>query len=265
MGGSAGGGAGGEAGAGGATPACVPTETKEVTCNNIDDDCNGHIDDVDIGQDGFCDCLRIGILGSSGSNPSANFQKWLTDRGTTVDRIQQDGSGTLDLPVLTNYDVMVLDRLGRDYTSAEAATFVSWVNSGGGFLSMTGYTNDASIDFRANSLLGNFGFAYDGSILSGPITQFQPHPVTAGLTSVTFLGGYHITSTPTVGVSTLLGTIGTTPVAYAHERGDGRGVVWGDEWIQFDSEWTTQPQIQKLWENIFTWVGPRNRCFLPKD
>src|SRR5689334_20015914 len=44
------------------TSGCVPTQTIETTCNRIDDDCNGVVDDVDVGKDGICDCLGILIL-----------------------------------------------------------------------------------------------------------------------------------------------------------------------------------------------------------
>src|SRR4051812_29414911 len=61
----------------GEASSCVPTETVESKCNAIDDDCNGAIDDVDVGKDGICDCLGVLILGTSGSLAASTFETWL--------------------------------------------------------------------------------------------------------------------------------------------------------------------------------------------
>ena len=39
-------------------------------------------------------------------------------------------------------------------------------------------------------LLAPFSVAYTGGLLNGPVTTFATHPITTGLTSVTFNGGY---------------------------------------------------------------------------
>jgi hypothetical protein len=54
----------------------------------------------------------------------------------------------------------------------------------------------------------------------------------------------------------------SVPVGVALERGDGRAFIWGDEWIEYDSEWTTMPMIAQLWANMFAWVGPMDRCVI---
>jgi hypothetical protein len=267
MGGSAGSGTAGTSGAAGGTSGsggsgCVPTETSpEVTCNGIDDDCNGKIDDVDTGMDGVCDCLRIGIVGNPGANPSSNFQAWLESLGTTTERVNKVATDAFDAPLLSKFDVVIVDRLTRSYTTAEADIFKTWVEGGGGFVTMTGYANSPNPDFLPNTLLAPFGLSYGGALSSATADTFFPHPVTKGITSVTFLGGYVVTPTPVMGgTSTLLAANADGNIAYAHERGKGRGVVWGDEWIEFDSEWQTKPQIQQLWVNIMDWVGPQTFC-----
>ncbi len=261
-----GGGNGGSGGTGGSivvpdAGSCVPVSATETVCDGKDDDCNGKIDDVDIGGDGICDCLRIGIIGSPGTNPSADFQAWLQAKGTTVERTQTTAGEAFDAQLLSKYDVLVLDRLPRQYTATEAAALAAWVESGGGFISMTGYTGNAAPDFYTNTLLAPFGLAYQGGLLNGPVTSFATHPVTKGLTSVTFLGGYMVGDPGAAGVtSTVIASLPAGPVGYAVESGNGRGVVWGDEWIEFDSEWKTIPEIQQLWVNVLAWIGPRNSC-----
>ncbi|MBK7579248.1 MAG: hypothetical protein IPI67_03495 [Myxococcales bacterium] len=239
---------------------CTPTSATETLCDGLDDDCNGKVDDVDVGKDGICDCLSIGIIGNPGSNPSANFQAWLTARGTSVERTHLTATESFDSALLSKYDVLILDRLPRSYTNPEADSLKSWVESGGGFVSMTGYT-DSAPDFYANTLLAPFGLAYQPGLYSEPVTQFATHPVTTGLTSVTFAGGYLVKdSGSTGGTSTVIGSISAGPVAFAHERSKGRAVIWGDEWIEFDSEWQKLPEIEKLWVNMLAWIGPQDSC-----
>ena len=263
-GGSAGSGGSGGTGGGIIEPdagSCIPTRAKEALCDGKDDDCNGKIDDVDVGGDGICDCLRIGIIGSPGSNPSANFQAWLEAKGTSVERTHKTATESFDAPLLDKYDVLILDRLPREYTTTEAGALATWVEAGGGFISMTGYTGNPAPDFYTNTLLAPFGLSYQPGLQSEPVTNFASHPVTQGLTSVTFLGGYVVADAGgTPGTSTVIGSISAGPIAYAHERGKGRAVIWGDEWIEFDSEWQTLPEIQQLWVNVMAWLGPQDSC-----
>lgn len=217
--------------------------------------------------DAGCAHLNIGILGNPGSNPSSDFQAWLEARGTTVQRIQTTDGDPLTAAALAPFDVVVLDLLPRAYTTDEAAIFAAWVSAGGGFAAMSGYQDDPTPDWRANSLLAPMGLAYAMPRVWGPVTQFAVHPITTGLTSVTFTGGYVVsevaggagTRTP---IASLPSNPGTMAVAYAVQLGMGRGFVWGDEWIEFDSEWGAMPQIPQLWLQVFEWIAPPNRCML---
>jgi hypothetical protein len=210
-----------------------------------------------------CTMLNIGILGNPGSNPSSNFQQWLISAGTSVQRIQTTTTDTLTLAELQMFDVVVLDQLTRMYTADEAATFQGWVSAGGGVASMTGYNNTAT-DFYANTLLAPLEVAYAGPLLSGPVTMFDTHPITVGLTSVTFDGGYAVSDLGgTNSTRTPLATIPpSSTVAYAIQMGSGRAFVWGDEWIEYDSEWGSMPEIKQLWVNVFGWISPMNKCQL---
>ena len=146
------------------------------------------------------------------------------------------------------------------------------VDAGGGLISMSGYDN-TSTDFRANVLLAPLGVAYVPPLVSlsctVPVTSFAVHPITQGLTDVTFCGGYGVAD---IGNSTSTRTPiafypgadgGLSPVGYAIQMGGGRAFVWGDEWIEFDSEWSTNAQIKQLWVNIFKWVAPQGCALQP--
>jgi hypothetical protein len=228
----------------------------------LDVDASAPDDDAATG----CTHLNIGIFGNPGSNDASNFEQWLTKSGTSVSRIQTTADESMTNATLAPFDVVVLDCLPRDYTADEAAVFGAWVSAGGGVAAMSGYHNDTTVDWHANSLLAPLRVAYSGSLLSGPVTTFATHPITAGMTSVTFEGGY--------GISDLGGVASTrTPIAFlpgtpevtvglAVQMGSGRAFVWGDEWIEFDSEWTTLPEIPQLWVQAFAWISPTTKCAL---
>jgi hypothetical protein len=250
-------------GSGTTGPDCVPS--PEV-CNDLDDDCDDIVDNVDVGNDGICDCLNIALFGTKGSNPASEFETWLEMQGTQVDRIQLDNT-PLTPQIVDKYDIIILDRLVRTYAPDEAALMESWVTGGGGLMSMTGYTGGPPDVQRPNSIIGPMGLTYNNSkgIISGPVTQWTMHPITEGITSVTFLGGFYIDIVDDgIAVNTVVGTLPQGPVAVAQVRKNGKLFIWGDEWIEFDSEWQNQPQIKKFWANILGWLSPQNFCTIPQ-
>jgi hypothetical protein len=214
-------------------------------------------------SDGKCTSLNIGILGVPGENASSNFQQWLQNAGTTTQRVQTQQTDVLTSAVLAPFDVVVIDHLKHTHTAEEAQAFKDWLASGRGAMSMSGYLNAPEVDFLANPLIQTVGLNYVSPRFDGPVTQFVPHPITQGITSITFLGGYAIDevdgSTATRTAVASIANHGN--VGYAAELDQGRAFVWGDEWIEFDSEWTTLPQVEQLWVQIFAWLAP-NRCKL---
>jgi hypothetical protein len=241
---------------------CMPAAATERTCDGVDDDCNGFVDDIDEGMDGICDCLAIALIGTPGGLAASEFEQWLIDRGTSAERIDP---ALVDAAVLDAYDVVILDQLTREYTPGEAMAFDTWVSAGGGLMSMTGHTaSPVSAQQWPNGILGPMGLEYQGALLDGPVTDFLPHPTTMGLTSVTFLGGFEVLAT-VPGQSEVVARLpGAVPAAQAQERGAGKLFVWGDEWIEYDSEWAALPEITQLWANIFEWLTPADVCSLPE-
>ncbi len=242
------------------TGMCVPTESVETKCNARDDDCNGAIDDVDVGKDGICDCLGVLILGAPGSNTASAFEAWLKAKGTTTKRRLDSAGGPLVAADLTGVDVVILDRLSRDYDAAEVLALHNWVKAGGGLIAMTGYDHSGADATRPNKILEALGAKYDTTIRpSAPITDWDlTHPIGKDMSSVTFAGGYAVT--PVAGFKTaVVARSSGNPVAVAVDVSMGRVFAWGDEWIEYDSEWSTLPTVPKLWANIFGWVVQR-RC-----
>ncbi|HEX2670857.1 MAG TPA: DUF4350 domain-containing protein, partial [Polyangiaceae bacterium] len=213
-----------------------------------------------------CARLNIGILGNPGSNGSSNFEQWLTKAGTSAQRIQTTPDEPLTSATLEPFDAVVLDCLTRDYSTDEVAIFGAWVSAGGGVAAMSGYHDDTTVDWRANSLLAPLGVAFSGDRSWGPATIFAVHPITNGLSSVTFTGGYPVSdlggASSTRTAIAFLPSTPPKPVGFAVQMGSGRSFVWGDEWIEFDSEWAALPQIPQLWVQVFAWIAPTTTCGL---
>jgi hypothetical protein len=73
---------------------------------------------------------------------------------------------------------------------------------------------------------------------------------------VTFSGGYTLAEVAGVtgGTDTVVASLAFGPVGMAQTRGSGRVYVWGDEWVTFDSEWSTMPMIKQFWVNALGWL-----------
>jgi hypothetical protein len=86
--------------------------------------------------------------------------------------------------------------------------------------------------------------------------MFVTHPTTTGLTSVTFEGAYGVGAVDggTGGANTVTASLTSGPVGIAQERGAGRVYVWGDEWVEYDSEWQSIPQIRVFWLDVLGWL-----------
>ncbi len=245
------------------TDDCVP---QDETCNGLDDDCDDIVDDVDVADDGFCDCLRIALMGNKGANPSAQFEAWLEMQGTQVDRIH-----TTNVPLgeatLKQYDIVLLDWLIRNYTAQEAEVLRTWIEAGGGLISLSGFTTHNSVGDRPNTLLAPLGLGYSASngFFDGPVTQFADHPITEGLTELVFGGGLYIKILPNnPGTAEVIMTLPQGPVGVVQQQVAGRVFVFGDEWIEFDSEWAQFPELEAFWAHTLRWLAPQNFCYEPQ-
>jgi hypothetical protein len=254
--------------------AASPGVSAEV-CDGVDNDHDGITDNVDAEKDGVCDCLNIATIGDIGpwSNGGNVFKTWLSMRSPT-------GAVALGDQVLTDellkpFQVIVVLHVGNqkveqggrtalpehNFSADEAAALERWVRRGGGLMTTIGYELDQTGEIRnANRLLVPLGVAYSTTKkVEGFVPQWQMHPVTDGVKRVFTEHG----AQPD-------GAQGTT---LAHDEGGGvalqviqadtgRVVVWGDEWITYDSEWadTTDKQVDRFWLNILKWLSPPKVC-----
>lgn len=270
-------GAGGEVGEG--------TKSAEK-CDGIDNDGNGIIDDVDEGHDGVCDCLAIGTIGEIGpySNGGDVFAAWLKARSP-------QGAVSLGNKVLTpellaplqvivalyvdTSDITVEHEDGSApnqtahahhvFSDDEANAFGQWVKKGGGAMTTIGYaSNEAAEVVNINRLLEPVGMAYSSTKigLSGYVTDWVEHPVTEGVSNIFTDNGVE----PDGPEGTTLAHDADGHVALqVTEAGDGRVIVWGDEWITYDSQWVDldDQQVELFWVNMLKWLSPPKTCQVP--
>ncbi|WP_433928847.1 hypothetical protein AB3662_35570 [Sorangium cellulosum] len=239
---------------------------NEDRCDGLDNDGNGIIDDVDAGADGVCDCLRIATLGEPGRWGQGDiFEAWLDQR--SINGAVDLSDAELTAEELGKHQVIVVQDvsvIGRRYSSAEVAALSDWISKGGGLMTLIGY-GDPEERRNVNTLLDPLGIGYGeeqilpkegGSTI--PITEWGgSHPVLEGIQAVGVDNGY-----PVIGEGATLATGGGHDVLKALESGDGRVLVWGDEWITYNSEWVEHPdyQVERFWLNAIKWMTPANEC-----
>jgi len=244
------------------------TAAEVEVCDGIDNDGNGFVDDVDVGNDGVCDCLRIATLGEAGQWGEGDvFATWLEERSD--DGAHPLGSQELTDELLADYQIIVVQNvsaIGRSYAASEVEALQTFIANGGGVMTMIGYADPSEID-NVNLLLEPLGLSYGATqILGGsggsttPVTEWTAHPITAGITLVGVDNGY-----PVQGAGTVYAQQGGWDVGRALDTGTGHVAMWGDEWISYDSEWNDHPeyQVEQFWINMIHWLTPVEDCQIP--
>jgi hypothetical protein len=246
-------------------------------CDGLDNDCNGIIDDVDTGNDGICDCIKIATLGVPGTWGEGDvFGAWLSARST-------NGATSLEgqvitAQVLSHFDIIIAQNvnaqippdgsggIGRNYSSEEVAALADFVKARGGLMTMTGYS-DTSERTNVNALLSAFGLNYGSDQIlkqqngrTVAVRTWFPHATTSGISAIGVDNGYEARSDQDLG--TVVAAQDGYAVGRALDVGAGKVFQWGDEWITYNSEWTEHPdyQVELFWLNIIKWLSPSNYC-----
>ena len=111
---------------------------------------------------------------------------------------------------------------------------------------------------------------YQGNYIhtnAGVIPTFdQAHPISMDISDVNYHGGIEVADTGNQGTSEIFATVPSGDAGLAHQTADmgGRVVVWGDEWITFDSDWQGFADVQQFWSQMIGWVKPQDFCGLPQ-
>lgn len=248
----------------------VATPVTVETCDGIDNDMNGVVDDLDVARDGICDCLKIATIGIAGASGDGDiFGSWLNSRSDAP--VTALVGQTLTPALLGKYQILVaqdLNALDREYSDAEVRALEQWVRAGGGLMTLIGYARPSERT-NANKLLAPYGVSYGETPIlarSGAITVpvtgwLGPHPVVDGVSRVGVDNGY-----PVLGSGTALAREGGFDLLKVQEVGTGHLIVWGDEWITYDSEWASQAdyQVEQLWRNALKWLTVAQVCQVPQ-
>jgi hypothetical protein len=207
-----------------------------------------------------CPIATIGVPGKYGQGDL--FAAWLSSQG-------ESPSGNLLDQVLTPallgpYKILVAQDVSHNhaYSASEVTALDAWIHAGGGFMTMIGYQGPQPPEAtNVNRLLAPSGISYGSQpILSGSaITNWvHPHPVTQGISNIGFDNGYAVQ-----GPGTMLANQSGYQVLEVLDVGSGHILAWGDEWISYDSFWSTNPQVPVFWQNIVDWFDPTGGCQVP--
>ena len=119
---------------------------------------------------------------------------------------------------------------------------------------------------NVNTLLSSFGLSYGAEQIlpreggqTVPVTEWLEHPVTLGISLIGVDNGY-----PVQGGGAIALEQGFEVLA-PFETELGHVLVWGDEWITYNSEWTEHPeyQVELFWVNAIKWLTAATDCQVP--
>lgn len=261
----------------GSEPSSSVGSSSEV-CDGVDNDMNGGVDDVDVGGDGVCDCLNIATIGNIGpwGGTGNLFASWIDQRSPLGATALGDQTLTDDL--LRPFQVIVilyaatsrLDANGQTleahhaFSPEEAAAFQRWIEAGGGVMTTAGYLPDEVSEVaNVNRLVNAFGVGYSTTNLNldGFVQTWQPHPITSGISKIYTANGVDASG----GGLTLASDNSKRLALEVAEPGLGHVVIWGDEWITYDSQWqdVQDQQVERLWLNVLSWLSPVEQCQVP--
>jgi hypothetical protein len=252
---------------------------------------------------GHCSCINIVSIGqvahygANNDNTDA-FTAWLNSKSSaTLSLITT--KPTITASFLAGYDVVILQALedGENgpfwqFSQAEQDALSTWVQNGGGLITLTGYGGDADEVDPDNQLLQFASISYNKDDILGTCPGNEPcycwgnsvplggwaaaSPISANLTQV---GAFHGRSINSTGASSVVCTDGTTKYAVSQAVGKGKVFVYCDEWVTYTSQWlaastTTNPsdpcynmsagqvfQVPQFWYNAIKWVSSDVPCF----
>jgi hypothetical protein len=143
----------------------------------------------------------------------------------------------------------------------------AWVEAGGGLMSMTGphQQPDACRPPELVDRADGAELQRQRGLLLGSGHAVRAAPDQHGPDLAPFAGGLFIDIVDDgVGVNQTIMTLPPGPVGVVQERMMGRLFVFGDEWVEFDSQWMNMPDIKQFWVQTLSYLGPKDSCAVPQ-
>ena len=307
----------GTSGSGGITQITIDP-TAIVASSNVDADVTSQVEGCDGGDGCVCPTLKVALLGTPGvwgDGSQTAFQDWLKSSSAGTAKVDDYlAKPTFTADFLAGYNLIILAGLGDNsnsgpwwtFSASEVAAFQDWIeNKGGGVISLSGYSNDTNEGAAKNDLLAFSGISYGQDCISPAcsIVDAQnnkmcyrcgnPYQLTEwnrsdpvienlsfGVTMIGIDGGRpihapadaHVAATTTSASSVSNWLVGKI-------TGNGRVLVYADEWITYTDQWTGQSgqylsdtscqkflpqdlyQTAQFWYNMIHWAQPASNCF----
>lgn len=262
-------------------------------------------------DDAGCSCVRIASIGKPGhfgiaGDDTTAFTDWLNSKSNAAVDMYTD-QPALTAAFLSSYDVIILQWLTDSnsgpywtFSSDEISALQSWVEGGGGLITLSGYDSNSQEVVPLNQLLSFTDISYNtDSVLSTcpasldcycwgnsvPLSGWAAEPIGANVTQVGAFDGRSINA----GSATVDCSDPSGPIYAVHESvGQGRIFSYTDEWITYSSQWLgtapannnsmyTDPnnpcfdksaaevfQVPQFWFNALSWVSGKS-CFTISD
>jgi hypothetical protein len=225
-----------------------------------------------------CKCMNLASFGERASKsygtgsdgqPSSTtaFDTWLTEK-SSANVTMVTSKPAITAEYLADFDVIILQDLRTwTFTQTERDALATWVNEGGGLISLNGYENNTDDEVTAtNAVIGFTGMSYNGGTHDGsvpmdrcpadawkqicplgnsdcsycwgntiPILDWDTsHPVSKDIHAIGALMGRSIN----IGDGTVVARFENKPVAASKDIGSGKFFAWCDEWVTYTSQWS---------------------------
>jgi hypothetical protein len=197
-------------------------------------------------------CPRVARMGPYNGLDGSTFDAMLPAGGLPWTRLHGNKSPpppTLVAADLGAVDVLIVENIVRTYTSTEARVLEAWVRGGGGLMVTSGFGNRTE-PAPINSLLGALDITVSGQPRNALLASFEEHRVTRGVLELDFMGGFGVQ-----GDGLPIARTAEGPVALVREHGEGRVVVWGDDWILGNPTLDSGPDGKLFWANSLLWLA----------
>ncbi|NVM03136.1 MAG: tetratricopeptide repeat protein [Candidatus Helarchaeota archaeon] len=200
------------------------------------------------------DGVQIGTVITHGEdNPRTIYPNLITDltqRGATV----SDITSTITSSLLSNYNIIWFDEYGSSMTINELNAIEQWVDSGGKFI-ITGDNMGSAI-----GLAQRYNINYGSSAGGGTTNIIYPHPITIGVTQVTFpspMSSLDISLQPNADLCVELNSY---DMVVAMRSGAGGFVIIVDEDVLTSY---TSADNHLLFNNSFGWLASLENQYQP--